>query len=464
VRQVHTYLSTYSSSSVIPRLSASSLRHLTALYNATIAAKTPGSHSAAAGAYLFAAANISRSQWTQFRIPYAVAGIFAIGITSIATMGAFCVALQVRQQKLIGLIAISQQIFKCMQQPLDISESYTWIIAPGLALLFVRAILFFSNSLILAEAQTTSYLATTSATLLATAAISRVASVRHCVSNLHYILPSRSSPFVAASAAITSLWTAVTTVQFTDGSISDEKTAIAEPALPALLSFWHSAAALLFCAASYFSATEYMSWFVLRVFVTTLFAILLLGHAHVIWKSCVKGTLGWQLLSIQCTTQAVLITGVYAFVAVYSCHALITFGAHNRIGANPFDKTIHNVDADEGTDSEGVRDGFIGHSVADRSHLGAVVAALLCCAMASHHLQIAALRSATLPGTVQQFGVHVPWWKHMGDIILAIHNWLGPLGLLSDTQACGFIYRYRDLLHPCCVIPRMGFCVVCLTP
>ena len=489
--QVNTYLAAYAATA-LTGISPASLADLAALMPPPATAPgvpEPRLHTAAALNHLNAAADIARTQWTHFDTPTAVAGLAVLALATILTAGALHATLFLRSLHYTRIITSARSFFGLSCPPVSFSLLPPPVLAM-LALLVARAAIPFSNSLVLAEAQVTQYLVVTGALILAAAALSRAVVVRRSLSHAGQRLPPRSSPAVSAAIALLSLRTALARslrlvpaprahrvrsenvepphAGARDSTIFTITLLGARFSITASRENIHNTVRLVVAALCGTIVVSTTSWLlrnlcfvtiVLQMFLTRerriigvawsiTSAVLSLAQLpdpswllpssililcntlscmHALWSPKTTAGVVWSPLGIDRGTSAVAHIALYGAVACWSCMSLMHYGAIDRIGASPFDKAAPpSADARGAGPQEEWWDGVVAQAAP----------ALVCLALLSHHVHLAVHRAIAVPGTVQRFGTHVPWYKFFGDVVLMFHRVLVPLGLMSDAQVC----------------------------
>eukprot|EP00892_Ulva_mutabilis_P011669 jgi/Ulvmu1/8875/UM049_0057.1 len=498
-KQVHAYLAAYAATP-LSSVSPDSLAHLAALIPRPASPAepppTPGTHAAAALSHLATAADIARSQWTQFHTPSAIAGLAVLALGTLLTAGALHAALFLRSLQYTRIITAARSFFGLSCPPVS---SLSLLPPPALVmlgLLAARAAIPFSNSLVLAEAQVTQYLVISGVLVLAAAALSRAVVVRRSLSHAGHQLPPRVSPAVSAAVAALSLRAALASSlclvpppstqrirsqnvePAADGPAGGGTTLLTLSIRGARLSVSLSrddiqhavrlgVAAL--CGAVVVSTSSWLLrnlcfvTIVLQMFFTherrvigvawsITSALLALAHLpdpawllpssvlilcntlscmHALWTPTATSSVVWSPLGMDRGTSAVMHIALYGAVACWSCMSLIHGGAIDRIGASPFDKAAEPAVAGpaEAAAAAGGGPGAWWDGVVAQAAPALVALALL-----SHHTHLAVHRAIAVPGTVQRFGTHVPWFKFFGDVVLMAHRILQPFGLMSDAQ------------------------------
>jgi hypothetical protein len=436
-QQVHTYLTAYAR---VARLPQATLEALNSAYAAAADTLDPLSHTHAALAYLSVAAKAARTQWTQFRPLSIIAGLVALAVTALVATSSYAMALQYRNRLFSSTAAVSRAFFLLPPIHAPSGLALPPPVAAIAALVAMRAAIPFSNSLILGELQVTTFLIATGITIAAAAAISRVLAVHDVVANKCYTSPTLSSP---PTSLLATLLLAVSALQSAGQMVrgeplaTEDDTSVVEPdavafhgkrfrKLPTAVAFTLLIFALL------------LPYFPLRLVAVVMFGGALFALVRMHWvfvDPCRKGsaTMSWQKTSLQRTSLAVLQLAAYTVIALWSCYALDHYGGIDRIGANPFDKG----DATAGSPPAPTTPTAPWAVAAPLLLIASLLAALL---------DRAARRIVSLPATVRKFGMHVPWAKALGDMLLYLKSCGGLLAWFLPDRRMLLILLELDTL------------------
>ena len=420
--QVHTYLQRYARVATLPTAALDSLQRA----HVTLAeALSPHAHARQALAYLDEAAAIARGQWTQFRPAAIAAGLVVLGATAALCLALLPVLLRYRGALFAHTTALSRAFHLRPAGPAVAAASRSLGGAAALAFLLatLRAAIPFSNSLVLGELQAVTLLAASVTLVAGGGALSRSLAVHRAVAAAYYALPPHTSPKTALQRAWALLAAALPLrARRRRAPQSAAGGAFEEPVAAPLRGKRFRRAPTLVAVACLLAATLLPNP-VVRVQAMAACggaaaALLRLQWAFVDPARTAPSATR-EPLTLQATIRAALLIAATAAAALGACYGLSHFGGIDRIGANPFDKAAAPAAAP-----------------ATRPPPWAVaLPALVATSVLAAQLDTAARRIVRTPATVQRFGMHVPFWKALGDALLYVKS-LGGLfaWLLPDRR------------------------------